>query len=176
MSNVYPKALSITALTGISSRYSNQGWNKIKWLTEDRVESLILCDTVCLWGHQMQFTCRVKCLSRAPRYSKNTFLVYFPTCGWALQTTSQALQKVKNGIHLYTFLSLLWGFKVLHEKEEGRTGGRCPFWLHFPLCGIKLHFERECCHASHTGRSRGTNRPRFIKQRELLCRMGNAGC
>lgn len=99
------------------------GENKIKWLTEDRVESLILCDIVCLRGYQMQFTCRFKSLSRAPRYSTHAFHVYFPTCitWWPLQTTLQPLQKK---IHAFIFTPFFFLFSTRFwgalRKRRGR--------------------------------------------------------
>lgn len=120
----------------------------------------------------MQFTCRVKSLSRAPRYSTHAFLVYFPACivlvldGHCKPLFRRCKKKKVAFISTPSFL-FHQGFEVLCEKEGG---------FFYILCGIKLHFEGECCHASHTRRSGETNRARFIKQRELLGGMGNAGC
>lgn len=155
------------------------GENKIKWLTEDRVESLILCDIVCLRGYQMQFTCRFKSLSRAPRYSTHAFHVYFPTCitWWPMQTTLQPLQK-KIHAFIFTpfFFSFPHGFEVLCEKGGGEKKKKncCLLCLPFPLSGIKPHFEGECCHASHNRRSRG-NKQGQIHQTEGVALQDGGG-
>lgn len=65
-------------------KYIDQTWVKYNQRRgeerEDRVVSRILCGIVWLWGHQMEFTCRVKSLFRAQRCSTHAFLVYFPSC------------------------------------------------------------------------------------------------
>lgn len=117
----------------------------------------------------------VKSLSRALWYSTHAFLVYFPTCITLVLDCKFCLCKKKVAFICTPFLSFPPRFEVFCEKDgvEKKTAASSAS---FSPCGIKLHFEGVCCHASHTRRSRETNRARFIKQRELLCRMGNAGC
>lgn len=115
---------------------------------------------------KVQYTC-LSCL---------LFYMQHDGTGWPLKNTFLPLQKKWHSSLRLSFLFHKLLRCSVKRREGGRGVKRCLLCLPFPLCGLKLCFEGEGCHASHTRRSRETNRARFIKQRELLCRMGNAGC
>lgn len=184
MNDVYPEALFITALTGRYERYIQQPWvkyNQVADKTEWRVEC---CVTLCVceateWDSPAGL--RVYPELQGAVHVPFLFTLLHASHWYWMATAKHFSACVKSGIYLYAFCSFPQGFEVLCGKEGGGGGEgenkRLPALLpFFPLCGIKLHFEGECRHASHTRRSRETNRARFIKQRELLSSTGSAGC
>lgn len=69
----------------------------------------------------MQFTCRVKSLSRASRYSTHAFLISLLTA--VLETANHIYPSAKNWINLCTFSPLLFFFLKKH-CILGRGGWR----------------------------------------------------
>lgn len=131
MNNVYPKALSITALTGRYKHYIRRTWVKYNQMadkTEWRVEyyvTLCVCEST-KWDSPAGL--RVNPELQGAAHMPFLFTLLHASHWYWMATAKHFSACAKSGIYLYAFCSFPQGFEV-----ERRRGGGDDCLLCFPF-------------------------------------------